>query len=176
MNIRPHDVVLALRLATRPGEQEPQRAVAAALGISASEVNHGFARLERSGLYNRAEHRVVKAALREFLLFGLKYVFPAEVGAVARGVPTAHSAAPLASRLLADPDASVVWPAAGLVGLIGLVDLVRGRQVEPLYPGAPQAAARDPKLHEYLALVDAIRVGRARERKMAADELTARLS
>jgi hypothetical protein len=34
---------------------------------------------------------------------------------------------------------------------------------------------RDPKLHELLALVDAIREGRAREREIAIQELTKRI-
>lgn len=44
----------------------------------------------------------------------------------------------------------------------------------PLYKSAPQAARRDEKLYELLALVDAIR-GRARERDLAARELRKRL-
>ena len=35
----------------------------------------------------------------------------------------------------------------------------------------PYAASRDPKLHEFLALIDALRVGRARERNLAAEEI-----
>jgi hypothetical protein len=38
-----------------------------------------------------------------------------------------------------------------------------------------QAALQDPKLYELLALVDAIREGRARERELAIRELTARI-
>jgi hypothetical protein len=40
----------------------------------------------------------------------------------------------------------------------------------------PDAARSDPKLYELLALVDAIRVGRARERKLAESELEKRLA
>jgi len=38
----------------------------------------------------------------------------------------------------------------------------RGIALEPLYKTAPIAALRDPVLYEFLALVDAIRDGRAR--------------
>jgi hypothetical protein len=51
----------------------------------------------------------------------------------------------------------------------------RGVALEPLYPSAPVAALRDPALYELLALIDAIREGRARERKLAEDELRARI-
>jgi hypothetical protein len=47
--------------------------------------------------------------------------------------------------------------------------------LEPLYPSAVDAARRDPVLYECLALVDAIRVGRARERALAVDLLRKRI-
>ena len=52
---------------------------------------------------------------------------------------------------------------------------VRGESIEPLYRSAVDAARRDSRLYECLALIDALRVGRARERKMAIDLLTKRL-
>jgi hypothetical protein len=168
--LKPQDVAIALRLAAHPGGDTSQRALAAALRISASEVNHGLARLAAARLYIRAERRIAKHALLEFLLYGIKYAFPAQLGMFGTGLPTAFSTAPLAAKLLIDPDDYVVWPAEGIAGA------VRGRELEPLYPRVPEAAAADARLHEYLALVDAIRVGRARERKLATAELTARLS
>lgn len=47
----------------------------------------------------------------------------------------------------------------------------RGIAFEPLYPSAPLAALRDPTLYEYLALADALRDGRPRERRIAQDAL-----
>ena len=43
----------------------------------------------------------------------------------------------------------------------------------PLHPCVPGAALRDALLYELLALFDALRVGRARERGMAATRLQA---
>jgi hypothetical protein len=43
--------------------------------------------------------------------------------------------------------------------------------VEPLFKAAPDAARREPRLCELLALVDALRAGRARDKALA----TARL-
>ena len=51
----------------------------------------------------------------------------------------------------------------------------RGVGFEPLYKSVPQAALRDSKLYQLLALVDAIRDGRARERKFAERDLVHRL-
>ena len=43
----------------------------------------------------------------------------------------------------------------------------RGGGSKPLYKDVPHAALRDPALHQLLALVDAIRDGRAREPNLA---------
>jgi hypothetical protein len=40
-----------------------------------------------------------------------------------------------------------------------------------LYAGAPAAARNDARLYELLALVDAVRLGRPRERRVATDLL-----
>jgi hypothetical protein len=52
---------------------------------------------------------------------------------------------------------------------------VRGESLEPLYPSAVDAARRDAKLYELLALLDALRVGRARDKALAIDQLKKRL-
>jgi hypothetical protein len=49
---------------------------------------------------------------------------------------------------------------------------VRGLTLESLHKAAPEAARRDPALHELLALVDGFRDGRGRERRLAERELT----
>jgi len=51
----------------------------------------------------------------------------------------------------------------------------RGISFLPLHRQAPKAALRDARLYELLALVDAVRGERTRERKLAIDELTRRL-
>lgn len=53
--------------------------------------------------------------------------------------------------------------------------MVRGIAVQPLYKSVPMAAKKDKRLYEYLALVDAIRGGRARERSKAIEILSQRL-
>jgi hypothetical protein len=53
---------------------------------------------------------------------------------------------------------------------------VRGVEFSPLYRSVPKAVAKDKALYELLALVDAIRDGRARDRELAVKELTARVS
>ena len=52
---------------------------------------------------------------------------------------------------------------------------IRGQGIAPLYESVPLAAAKDQQLYELLALVDALRVGRARERALAIGELESRI-
>jgi hypothetical protein len=53
---------------------------------------------------------------------------------------------------------------------------VQGAAVQPLYASVPGAARRDPALYDLLALVDALRIGRARERNLAEKEIAQRLN
>jgi len=137
------------------------------IGLSQTEVSFALARARHSGLVDASKRRPNRTALEEFLIHGLKYVFPAELGAVCRGLPTSHSMTPLSKTIVSEPHDQYVWPYAD--------GNVRGQSVAPLYPSAPYAASRDPKLHEFLALIDALRVGRARERNLAVEEIKKRL-
>jgi len=165
--LKPQDVVVLLHLAQNLDDKErtfPK--IAAALGISASEAHAAVRRATASGLIDPATRRVRKAALLEFLIHGLRYVFPAEWRGLSRGVPTSFAAPPLSSHF-AHADLPPVWPHAH--------GSVRGEGLVPLYPSVPDVALRSPQLHEWLALVDAIRAGRARERHLAQTELERRL-
>lgn len=52
---------------------------------------------------------------------------------------------------------------------------VRGYEFSPLYKSVPSAALKDKELYALLAIIDAIRDGRARERELAIKELLKRL-
>ena len=83
--------------------------------------------------------------------------------AFTRGVPTSYAAEPLRNVIGHGSEPIPVWPY--------LLGKERGIAFEPLYKTAPGAALRDPAFYEYLALVNALRDGRARERKYAEQEL-----
>jgi len=51
----------------------------------------------------------------------------------------------------------------------------KGQSIDPLYRSVPMAVKRDPRLYDFLALVDAIRLGAGRETAFAVKELKSRL-
>lgn len=141
------------------------------LGLSASEANAAVKRALEAGLLQpppgeRGKPTPRVQALLEFLEHGVRYAFPASPGKRVRGMRTAHSAPPLNAEI-ADPEEPLVW--ADPEGE------ARGQEIVPLYKTAPLAARRDPGLYELLALVDAIRAGRARERELGIRLLRDRL-
>jgi hypothetical protein len=100
-------------------------------------------------------------ALLDFLKCGITYVFPQRPGALVKGVPTAHSAPPLNAQIVSNEH--YVWPSAR--------GTIRGQAIEPLYPSVVKAVENDAILYKLLSLVDALRVGRAREKAIAIKEL-----
>lgn len=160
--LKPQDVLVLLRLV---GESAPWsfQQLSGELGMSVSEVHQALKRAETSKLYNAKRRQVMKQSLLEFAVHGIPYVFPAIRLARTNGIPTAHSAEPLRQMVSADSDDCLVWPHPD--------GEYFGDAIEPLYRSAPEAALRNPTLHRRLALVDALRAGRVRERKLAAEAL-----
>ena len=162
-SLRPGDVAVALELSARPGQGLVP--LATAVGISLGAAHNAVRRLRAARLVRPDERHVIVPSLLDFLVSGVPYAYPGVLGAIARGVPTAWSAPPLADAFRgADP---VVWPSAS--------GSVRGQSLTPLYGGAPATEKNRPDLYELLALVDALRIGRARERARASGLLRERL-
>ena len=135
------------------------------LGISKSEVANALRRSVESKLATKTADRTIpnRRNLCEFILHGLKYVFPVRPGAPQRGAPTGF-AAPMLEGLIVSSGSDIhVWPWAH--------GGARGLAVTPLFESVPQATQNDAKLYEYLALVDAIRLGGRREENMARSRL-----
>ncbi len=162
-SIKPLDVAVALRLLEIP--EAPYAALGDDLGISPSTAHQSVERLRRAGLLRPQSRHVNHRALTEFLEHGVRYMFPAKLDAPAPGVPTAYSAPAFASEIISDE--SIVWPSVN--------GTVVGQSMTPLYENAPQLPYRCPPLYDLLTLVDAIRVGRVRERAKAIVKLKARI-
>lgn len=160
-----HDIVVLLKIADYGSQKWFQIPLADALGISQSEISKSIQRSKFAGLLAPDGRTVMKNSLLDFLQFGLPFVFPQKPGPIVRGIPTAHSASPLNSDIQSSE--TYVWPYAK--------GTVRGQSILPLYPTIPKVALMDKNLHELLALVDALRVGRAREKDLAVKALKKRL-
>ena len=162
--------------------REPQPAASTG-GPDANKMSGDLASQEPMGIYRVTRKRVRRAALpddaeaaadnpvrpharnlAEFALHGAKYAFPAVKLPLVAGVPTSHSA-PAFAGVFAPGSTDFVWPHPN--------GTVRGVGIEPLHPAVPFAAMQDAKLYELLALFDALRVGKARERGMALERLQA---
>lgn len=162
--LKPHDVVVALRLAEMPDVS--YAAIATDLTMSVSTAHESVERLQLAGLLRPGSRQVNRHALLEFLEHGVRYMFPAPLAARARGVPTAHSGPPLAKEIIADD--AIVWP--------DINGSTVGASITPLHPNACQLPTKCPSVYELLTLVDAIRVGRVRERSKAVEKLKERLA
>ncbi len=163
--LKAQDLLLLLKLSIRGNEEKRMVDLAIELGLSQSEISMAMQRLKSSLLVD-FEGKVLKANILEFLIYGMKYVFPAKLGKVSRGIPTAHSALPISKKINSSKEEAYVWAYSE--------GKIRGQSVSPLYKSAPFAAMQDKKLHELLALCDSIRIGRVREKKIAEKELNAR--
>lgn len=183
------DIVILLKLVSIQNQEEEQdghhpsmgvesgedpfsvRNLEAALGISKTEVSASLKRSLISGLAARdGQHgrpRPKRRQLFNFIIHGLKFAFPAKPGTIQRGIPTGFSAPMLDNELMSAGRYSYVWPYAR--------GHSEGISVTPLYKSVPDAAQRDDRLYEYLALTDAIRLGNQREVGLAGERLSGSL-
>jgi hypothetical protein len=147
------------------------RALELQTGISKTQINlslkHcidiGLARPDRKIGVPRANTK----ALLEFIVYGLKYVFPARPGELTRGIATGFAAPVLDKSLIGSGEHVPVWPYAR--------GKTMGTKIEPLFKSAADAARKDPEMYALLALVDTIRLGQPRERNLAIALLQERL-
>ncbi len=167
--MKPQDILVTIKLLVS-GWPGSFAALGRQIGLSASETHAALRRAQQSGLIHPLGHQVNKSALAEFLLHGLKYMFPVRPGPSSRGMPTSYAAPPLANEFYHSPseDNTIpVWPdPAGNQ---------RGYALKPLFRSVPEAARNDSMLYEWLALIDALRSGRARERELAEKIVSERL-
>lgn len=162
-HLKPQDVVVLLKLVAIGSRSWTYSGLAREIGMSASEVHAAIHRAQSARLYADVLRTVMHPNLYEFLVHGVRYAFPAEIGSPTRGIPTAHAAPPLSGIIVADEPLPPVWETA--------TGATNGVALTPLYKSVPFAAERDPELHQLLACVDALRIGRVRERNAATEAL-----
>jgi hypothetical protein len=162
------DVVVALKLASGASSEWTFAKLADATGLSPSQALASVGRLRLAGLVAEKSWRVSAAELADFLVHGLPYVFPTRPGGETVGVPTGSALRSIQADLGLASSQALVWPYAG--------GSIRGGAVEPLHRSVPRIALGDQHLHELLALVDCVRLGRPRERALAASALRRRIN
>ena len=169
MVLKPQDILVVLKLLTLQKRPWAYAWLGVQLEMSPSQLHASVKRVLKSQLAVKRDDAVVPHLrnLEEFIVHGLKYVFLPERGAITRGIPTAYAAPPLVKHFQQSSELPPVWPDKN--------GKVRGEAFSPIYKLAPQAAQKDEELYELLVIVDAIRGGRAREKKIAIDELRQRL-
>ena len=166
-SLRPQDIVILLRILTWPADTVWRHLdIARDLGLSQAEISLSLERCRRAQFLSEDKKTVFRNNLLEFIIHWLKYVYPGQMsGSMVSGVPTAHSASPLKEHIVSE--VAYVWPSAE--------GTVRGTGIIPFSNTVLNGARCDARLYEMLALIEALRVGRARERNMAADELKQRI-
>lgn len=172
--IKPLDIVLLVSMVgLKPDARTTFLQIAAELGSTTSTMNRSVNRLLTSGLLVKhrtgslspSDYSVNRRGLYEILVYAIRYLMPTTVGAPARGMTTAHSGPDL--KPLIHAEIPYVWP------YVDGTDF--GPGIEPLDPSVPRVAASHPLFYRIMALTEACRVGRVRERKLAEDLLRALL-
>lgn len=173
MVIKPQDIVVLSKLIASERQQREwtQNSMANELCLSPSQINSALKRLVSAGLvtpyHPPKKPQVIYLACEEFFIYGLKYVFPAKPGKIARGIATSYAAPSFNNEVSLGSEAIPVWP-------FGEGE-VRGASIEPLYSSVPKSISKypDPLFYDILSLLDAIRSGRARDRQIAIKKLAA---
>lgn len=173
--LKSQDCVLLIKLLANGHYAElSQRELSALLCISLSEINASIKRLFQSGLIrhdieSKGIYPILSAA-EEFVIVGIKYSFPAKLGEYSRGIPTGIAAPVFQGKIVMGDEPIPIWPFAH--------GDKKGLSVEPLYSSVPQSISEypDQNFYDLLALVDVIRIGRARERSMAINLLKEKIN
>jgi hypothetical protein len=167
--LKPQDILVALKLVALGNNPWSYESLSSSLGMSLSQLHSSVKRCKELGLLRLEGKRMVPNVknMEELIVHGLKYVFELKRGALTRGIPTSYGAPPLDEILISSKEEPPpVWPDPE--------GSARGFSFSPIYKYAPEAAKKDRKLYEMLALIDAIRAEGAREKQIAIEELKSR--
>jgi hypothetical protein len=144
------------------------RELAGRLHVDHTLVHRALKRAGAAGLYAASSKQVNRANFEELMTHAVRFIAPARLGELTRGVPAAWAAEPI-SRIIHQPrqEPPPVWPDAR--------GAVRGQALEPLHPAAVQASQEEPALAGLLSIIDSLRAGDVRVRTVAAQALQEKL-
>lgn len=167
MSLKPQDVLIVLKLCVIRNLKWSYSFLSGQLLISLSETHAAVRRAVVSHLLDPVDKVPIIQSIEEFLIFGLRYAFPVQIGGLVNGMPTGYGAPPLTEQERNADEPPPVWADGE--------GQVLGYDLSPIYCTVPDAARIDIKLYELLALVDALRIGEPRERGLAGDILVKQL-
>ena len=160
--MRPYDILIALKIVSFNSEDWRIIDIAYNIHLSPSEVYDGINRLHKAEIMHMRKH-VVKKHFVEFLIHGVKYCFPAIPGIKSRGILTAHSSE-FFKKIISDyKKDTYVWPSEK--------GNASGTSIIPFHKNIPEFIQKDRFMYEYLSYIDAIRIGRKREKAYAEKQI-----
>lgn len=169
--LKSQDVLVACKLWALGGKDWTYGSLAESLGMSVSEVHDAVKRCRAAQLVTSAGDAaaISKKHFFDLLSVAVPRIFFAARGGIESGWPTSvhapslHDAFDGLKPVPLRDIFPVVWsdPAGS----------TRGETLAPIYGTAPEAARRDEKLYELLALVDVVRLGDVKYKKKAVDLL-----
>jgi hypothetical protein len=167
--LKPQDLAIALKLASKQDLWLPYADLGQSMYLSRFEAHAAVQRLIAARLFYQSETtpRPIMQSLRQFIVYGAAFAYPAVCGEMTIGFPTSHGVSPLKELLVSSSEPVPVWPHPR--------GRIRGMALLPLYEKLPMAAMEDENLYALLSLFDALRTGQARERELAKKLLEERL-
>jgi hypothetical protein len=166
--LKPADIYVLAGLLERHGKWT-YRQLAADLEVPHAVVQRAVARAGEAGLYSASRRFVHLPHFDEFASHALRFVAPARLGPIVPGVPAAWAAPPMSELIrTSGEEPPPVWPTAR-------AGTVRGQALEPLHAAAVDATQDNPDLAQMLSLLDSLRAGDVRVRRVASEQLHHRL-
>lgn len=159
--MRPHDIAVLLKIATKGKKKWFMKDLANELFLSASEISESLNRSAIAGLVSPNKKTLNTKRLLEFLEHGIAYVFPVKPGSKVKGFSTGSTAPPLSYKITSI--SFYVWPDRKGDN--------RGESVKPLYPKLPKACLKDPRFYELATICDTLRMGDTKHKNLALKEL-----
>lgn len=162
--MKPQDVVIAVKLLGAADSTWSYASLGEDLGLGHNQVHLACKRLMAASLM--MDRRIAKRNLVEFLVHGLKYVFPPIWEGEQHGIPTAVSS-PVMQKELRSPQV-IVWPT-------GRRKDPKGDSLRPLHKCVFTVIENDLFSYQVLAILDSIRISKAREREVAINLINSKI-
>jgi hypothetical protein len=167
-SLKSQDILVLLKVLCEGKNRWKYESLQADLHLSVSAIHRSLERCVKARFISAKPFKDIYILnVSEFLIHGIAYTFAIEPGKITRGIATAHSAPPLNKKIISENEI-YVWPYPK--------GNLRGQSIEPLMKHVPEIVQDDQSLYEILALIDAIRIGRAREKEIAGNLLQGKLN